>query len=160
MNFLGEEGYVRLAAQIRDTTRQLREGIEAIPELRVWGDPVMSVFSFGSELIDVAAVGDVMDEQGWHLDRQTGPDALHLMVSPAHAKIADAFLEDLRYAAAHHGKSQVAEDFPEVERFKQLKRDDGYNTPAFVARHLLEIAFDPAKRPKEVAVQIPDEKPE
>ncbi len=106
MNFLGEEGYVRLAAQIRDTTRQLREGIESIPELKIWGDPVMSVFSFGSEQIDVAAVGDVMDERGWHLDRQTGPDALHLMVSPAHAKIADAFLEDLRYAVAHRGESK------------------------------------------------------
>jgi glutamate/tyrosine decarboxylase-like PLP-dependent enzyme len=109
MNFLGEEGYLRLVAEVRDTVRRIREGIEAIPELRVWGDPVMSVMSFGSEKIEIAAVGDVMDERGWHLDRQTDPDALHLMVSPAHAKVADAFLEDLRYAVAHHGISKGKE---------------------------------------------------
>jgi glutamate/tyrosine decarboxylase-like PLP-dependent enzyme len=109
MNFLGREGYQKLARVIRETTDTLRAGIEAIPELTVWADPVMSVMSFGSEQIDIAAVGDVMDERGWHLDRQTGPDALHLMVSPGHAKVVDGFLEDLRFAVAHHGTSKGAE---------------------------------------------------
>ncbi len=106
MNYLGEEGYLRLARSLRDTTRHLREGIEAIPELQVWGDPVMTVFSFGSEQIDIFAVGDVLDDRGWCLDRQTDPDALHMMVSPEHAKIADALLEDLANAVKHHGKSR------------------------------------------------------
>jgi glutamate/tyrosine decarboxylase-like PLP-dependent enzyme len=106
MNYLGEEGYLRLARSLRDTARHLREGIEAIPELQVWGDPVMTVFSFGSEQIDIFAVGDVLDDQGWCLDRQTDPDALHMMVSPEHAKIADALLEDLANAVKQHGKSR------------------------------------------------------
>jgi sphinganine-1-phosphate aldolase len=109
MQFLGEEGYAKLAGVLRDTTRKVRAGIEAIPELRVWGDPVMSVMAFGSDSIDIAAVGDVMDDRGWHLDRQTGPDALHLMVSPAHAGVADAFLADLREAVAHPGESRGRE---------------------------------------------------
>jgi len=106
MNFLGREGYVRLARTVRDTTRKLREGIEAIPELTLWAEPVMSVMSFGSEKIDIAAVGDAMDERGWHLDRQNDPAALHMMVSPTHAKVADAFLADMREAVAHHGTSK------------------------------------------------------
>jgi hypothetical protein len=69
----------------------------------------MSVLSFGSEKIDITAVGDVMDERGWHLDRQNDPGALHMMVSPAHAKVADAFLADLREATAHHGTSKGIE---------------------------------------------------
>jgi hypothetical protein len=69
----------------------------------------MSVFSFGSNSIDIGAVGDVMDERGWHLDRQNDPPALHLMVSPEHAKVADTFLKDLREAVATHGKSQGKE---------------------------------------------------
>jgi glutamate/tyrosine decarboxylase-like PLP-dependent enzyme len=109
MNFLGREGYVRLARSVRDTTHKLREGIEAIPELSVWADPAMSVMSFGSEKIDIAAVGDVMDERGWHLDRQNDPDALHMMVSPAHAQVADAFLADLREAVTHRGPSKGVE---------------------------------------------------
>jgi glutamate/tyrosine decarboxylase-like PLP-dependent enzyme len=109
MNFLGREGYARLAHTLCDTTRKLRGGIDAIPELTVWADPVMSVMSFGSQKIDIAAVGDVMDERGWHLDRQNDPPALHMMVSPAHAKVADAFLADLREAVAHHGTSKGVE---------------------------------------------------
>jgi len=49
--------------------------------------------------------------------------------------------------------------FPTVERFRELKRDQRFNTPAFVARELLAIAFDPASRPDEVCVRLPDEQP-
>ena len=69
----------------------------------------MGVFSFGSDELDIGAVGDRMDERGWHLDRQHGPDALHLMVSPEHHRIVEVFLEDLRQAVAHHGKSKGVE---------------------------------------------------
>lgn len=106
MQYLGEEGYMRLAKVILDTTKQLRAGIDAIPELHVWGNPDASLVAFGSEKIDINAVGDVMDDKGWHLDRQVNPAALHMMVTPNHAKIADQFLADLRDSVAHHGESR------------------------------------------------------
>jgi hypothetical protein len=55
------------------------------------------------------AVGDVMDDRGWGLDRQHGPDALHMMVSPAHADIVEKFLDDLRHAVEHAGASRGVE---------------------------------------------------
>jgi hypothetical protein len=55
------------------------------------------------------AIGDVMDDRGWCLDRQQGPDALHLMISPEHARIADDFLADLAQAVRDHGKSRGVE---------------------------------------------------
>jgi glutamate/tyrosine decarboxylase-like PLP-dependent enzyme len=111
MNYLGEEGYLRMVRALRDTTHKLREGIDAIPGLRVLADPVMSVLAFvsTSDGIDIAAVGDAMDDRGWHLDRQKPPDALHLMVSPAHAQVADRFLADLRDAVAQRGPSRGKE---------------------------------------------------
>lgn len=109
LHYLGEEGYVRLARQIKDTTEKLQAGIEAIPELHVWGKPAMSVFGFGSESIDVFAVGDALDDKGWCLDRQQNPDALHQMVSPEHARVADTFLADLAAAVRHHGPSRNRE---------------------------------------------------
>ena len=54
--------------------------------------------------VEVFAIGDVMDDRGWKLDRQQG--GLHLMVSPGHAAVADRFLEDLAHAVAHHGESR------------------------------------------------------
>jgi sphinganine-1-phosphate aldolase len=109
MRFLGEEGYLDLARKVREATRIIRGGIDAIPELLVVGDPVMGVFAFTSEAVDIFAVGDVMDDRGWCLDRQRGPDALHLMLSPKHADVAEAFVGDLRFAVAHHGTSRGAE---------------------------------------------------
>jgi hypothetical protein len=52
------------------------------------------------------AVGDLMDDKGWGLDRQHGPDALHMMVSPAHERIVEEFLSDLREAVANAGESR------------------------------------------------------
>ena len=48
--------------------------------------------------------------------------------------------------------------FPEVERFLEMKRQESFNTPAFVARELLALAFDPERRNDEVVVRLPDER--
>jgi sphinganine-1-phosphate aldolase len=111
MRYLGEEGYLRLAREILEATRKLKSGIAEIPGLRVIGEPVMSVFAFGADgdSLDLFAVGDVMDDRGWHIDRQHEPDALHVMVSPKHLEVADDFLADLRDAATHHGTSRGKE---------------------------------------------------
>lgn len=109
MVHLGEEGYLDLCRTLLDTVDRIRAGIESIPELAVWGDPDATLLSFGSERLDIMAVGDVMDDRGWHLDRQHGPDALHMMVSPAHHAIVDDLLSDLRDAVAHHGTSRGTE---------------------------------------------------
>ena len=95
---LGEDGYLKLAKTVMDTTKKLIKGIEDIPELYILGDPVMSVFSFASKEIDVFALGDFLDKKGWHLDRIQFPSALHMMVNPHHAKIVDQFLKDLQEA--------------------------------------------------------------
>lgn len=49
------------------------------------------------------------------------------------------------------------EQFPDLERFLQLKRDEAFNSPAHVAEHFLKIAFDPAARPEGVVSRIPSE---
>ena len=109
MNFLGEDGYKRLAGKALAAAKRMRAGIEAIPELRIWGDPIASLLAFGSDTVDIMAVGDVMDDRGWHLDRQHNPDALHMMVSPEHERITDEFLGDLRTAVTDHGASRGVE---------------------------------------------------
>jgi sphinganine-1-phosphate aldolase len=51
-----------------------------------------------SDTLDLAAVADVMDDRGWHLDRQQG--GLHAIVSPSHLGAVDEFLADLADAVA------------------------------------------------------------
>jgi len=104
---LGRDGYLRLAGQVRDASRAFRSGIEAIDGLRITGDPVMAVMEISSDVHDLAAVGDVMDDRGWKLDRQQG--GLHLMLSPGHVAVADDFVADLAAAVAGHGPSRGVE---------------------------------------------------
>ena len=62
----------------------------------------MSVVAIGSHQYDILALGDTLNQRGWHFDRQQGPPALHLMASPRHRLVVDEFLADLRYAVQHH----------------------------------------------------------
>jgi glutamate/tyrosine decarboxylase-like PLP-dependent enzyme len=107
IRYLGEDGYLRLAEQVRATTRRLIEGISAIDGLEITGAPQMSVFEFGAPTLDIAAIGDAMDDRGWHLDRQQG--GLHVMVFPGHAAVVDELLADLADAVAHHGPARGGE---------------------------------------------------
>jgi glutamate/tyrosine decarboxylase-like PLP-dependent enzyme len=109
MNYLGEDGYLRLTTTLWETTGKIRAGIDAIPELHLWGEPDLTLLAFGSETVDIMAVGDVMDDKGWCLDRQQNPSALHLMISPNHHKVADQFLADLGDAVNRHGASRGKE---------------------------------------------------
>ena len=100
MHALGMKGYRENAAQIMAITEELQQGIRAIPGLQVLSDPEMSVFAFTSvdAAVNIFAVGDQMELQGWQIDRLQKPDALHIMVVPGHASITEKYLFDLREA--------------------------------------------------------------
>ena len=100
---MGEDGYLRNAEVVMNTTRRFIEGINAIDGLRVLGNPPASVLAYGSsdKRLNCYAIADFMTQRGWHIDRQQRPPAIHLMVNPGHAKIVDTYLEDLRAAVAH-----------------------------------------------------------
>lgn len=109
LTYLGEEGYVGIMRDLMATTAEVRAGIEAIDGLEIVGDPIGPVLAMQSDTIDLYAVGDVMDDKGWNLNRNTDPRGLHLMLSPAHTAVAGELLADLRDAVAHHGESRGVE---------------------------------------------------
>jgi len=98
LNYLGEEGYMRLTKTVMETATALREGVAAVPGLRILGDPPVSLMAFASDELDIYAVGDALDALDWHPDRQQHPPSLHLMVTPVHQPIVEPFLNDLRRA--------------------------------------------------------------
>ena len=110
VSHLGLDGYLRLADLVRAAASTLRTGVEAIEGLHVTGDPVPGVMEIATEPssgVDIGAVADVMEDRGWHLDRQQG--GLHAIISPSHVQAADAFLADLAEAVASHGESRGVE---------------------------------------------------
>jgi glutamate/tyrosine decarboxylase-like PLP-dependent enzyme len=99
MHYLGAEGFMALAQKARAATEKLIEGINAIAQLYVLGDPDATVFAFGSDEINIYELLARMAECGWHMEAQQLPPSLHMTVSPVHLSVADKFLDDLRRIA-------------------------------------------------------------
>ena len=54
-------------------------------------------------------------------------------------------------------RASTAENFPQVEKFHQMKAQNQFNSPAFVASELLALAFDPARRTDKVVLRVANE---
>lgn len=100
MMSLGEDGYTDLARRALQVTEELLEGIRAIDGLEVFGEPDMTVLTFGSDRVDIFAVADRLEENGWRIDRQRNPDCIHLIATPNHAQSILPFMNDLKAAVA------------------------------------------------------------
>lgn len=48
--------------------------IEEIPELFIIGKPDMTIVAFGSNVVDIFEINDVMSSKGWHLNALQRPN--------------------------------------------------------------------------------------
>lgn len=98
----GREGYMELARRTMNAVNKLMVGIHAIDGLEVIGKPQASLISYRSTKpgLNIFAVGDVMEQKGWLIDRIQRPDALHAMVTASHDKVIEQYLSDLKDAVA------------------------------------------------------------
>lgn len=99
LHFLGEEGYLRFARSMLESTRKIVSAIDAHPDLRLLGRPEMNLVAFTSDTVDVFQVIDEMHARGWYVQPQLAhagsKENIHLSVNPASERWVDAFLADL-----------------------------------------------------------------
>jgi glutamate/tyrosine decarboxylase-like PLP-dependent enzyme len=123
LNFLGDDGYLALARQALDATRQIVTAIDAMPDLRVLGRPQMNLVAFTSDTVNVFHVIDEMKERGWYVQPQLGfhgsKENIHLSVNPASAKWVEPFLADLRACVA------IAKTLPSGEIGARIRESFG-----------------------------------
>jgi glutamate/tyrosine decarboxylase-like PLP-dependent enzyme len=100
LNFLGEEGYKRIVKEVQEAAKKLMAGINAIDDLQVLGQPVMCMFSFKSDTINVYQLADEMSKRGWYIQGQFStpltPRNLHISVNHGTIHNVEALLKDLR----------------------------------------------------------------
>ena len=97
-HYLGDDGYLHLAAAARSATELLAEGIAARPELVLRAEPEATLVAFGAadpDRLDVFAVADALWRRDWYVDRQGPPASLHCTVNAVHDGKIPAFLADL-----------------------------------------------------------------
>jgi len=99
---MGEQGYTEAARRILETAAVIKKGIQAIPELRILGDPLW-VIAFASEALDIYQVMDRMSEKGWNLNGLHKPSCVHICVTLRHTQpgVAERFIDDLRAAVEY-----------------------------------------------------------
>lgn len=98
----GAQGYLQAAQRILETAATIRRGIEAIPELRVLGDPLW-IIAFTSPTLDIYKILDYLTARHWSLNGLHQPAAVHFCITQRHTQpgVAERFLADLRAAVEH-----------------------------------------------------------
>jgi len=109
LHYLGVEGYREKARAVTATREKLMKGVRAIAGLRTFGDPQLGLFCYGSDELPIFAVWRELLLKGWFTGLVTEPQAIHLMLSPAHEEVADEYLADLAEAVARV-RSGAADD--------------------------------------------------
>lgn len=118
---IGEDGYLAFAHDIREATRALVAGIDAIAELAVLGRPETSLVAFASTdpHVSIFKVISELRKRGWYIHAQLarfgGPANAHLSVSPAHRAGVGQFLADLADAVAAARGYVAVENLAELE---------------------------------------------
>lgn len=107
---MGREGYLKATRSILETAAFIKEGLRAIPELFILGDPLW-VVAFGARNLDIYRVMDAMRRRGWSLNGLHRPSCVHLCVTLRHTQpgVKERFLEDLAAAVAEVREAPQAE---------------------------------------------------
>lgn len=96
MQFLGVEGYERVARELMEFIDRYKAGVGAIDGLQVLGRPHLSIVAFGAQDFDIFAVAERLSAKGWLPGLVQRPKAIHRMMSLLHAPSLEEYLADLR----------------------------------------------------------------
>lgn len=101
LNFVGDEGYMKIAKTVFDATNAICEGIKQIDGLALLAEPSMNLLAFTTtDDTSVFQLADLMTERGWYVQPQLGyndsKENIHLSVNPKSAPLVDDLLRDLK----------------------------------------------------------------
>jgi glutamate/tyrosine decarboxylase-like PLP-dependent enzyme len=92
----GEQGYLKAARAIMDTSDKIRAGIAKIPEIRIMGK---STFLIGltSDVVNPYFVQDHLNKKGWRMNGCQNPPGFHFCITGPQTQpgIAERFVQDL-----------------------------------------------------------------
>lgn len=99
LNHMGREGYLAMVEQTQAASRRIIDAVNALPSLRVMGDPQTNLFAMTSETLDIFALAEEMKTRGWFIQPQFGfsnsSANIHLSVGASNVPHVDEFIRDL-----------------------------------------------------------------
>lgn len=99
LNHIGEDGYLEIARQKIEATKQLLDAIRSHPDLKLMAEPDFCMFSFTSETIGIFHLIDAMNAMGWYIQPALSfagsRSNIHLSINYSNVTWVDCFLKDL-----------------------------------------------------------------
>ena len=101
MRYLGEEGYIRIAAQILDISARLQVGLKAIDGVELVSNPDLPVLAWRVPDQPIDRVMEGMTARGWFLRPMTRPAAIHMgMITLHQGPAVEPYLRDVAEVVA------------------------------------------------------------
>lgn len=156
LQYIGDSGYMELARRMLEGTRKIVAGIQAIPGLRLLGQPDSNLICF---TCDDAGVFDIIDEmkaRDWYIQPQLGfgpsRENIHLSLNPRAMELSDAFLADLGQCV-EIARNMRASGQSEAAQLKTVLAGIDFSKldPAQLAGLLGSVGVDGASLPKRMA---------
>lgn len=102
LNFLGEEGYMKIVKDCREGTLKIIDWVNNEEGLRALGQPHANLVAITSDKYSVFRISDVMRKKGWFLQPQlaspTSPENIHFSIGAGNIEHIDAMLADWKIA--------------------------------------------------------------
>lgn len=64
----GVDGYTKSTKKIIDTTRYIEAELRKLPDIYIFGSPILSVIALGSKVFEIYRLSEMMRERGWSLN--------------------------------------------------------------------------------------------
>lgn len=97
MMYTGYKKYKENAEKIQSLVRHLRDEINNMEELFVFGNPEVCLVAIGSKTYDILLLCDELKEKGWNLNILQNPNSFHFCITNVHTKeTIDNLLEDIK----------------------------------------------------------------
>ncbi|MBI9086630.1 MAG: aspartate aminotransferase family protein [Desulfobacterales bacterium] len=126
LHFIGDDGYLEIARNTWEATRQLVAGVEQIDGLRLMTRPDFCMFSFTSDEFSIFKLVDEMNGRGWYIQAQFAfagsMENAHMSVGANNVGRISAFLKDLKESVAAV-RDQPAGDLAAVVQAELAKMD-------------------------------------
>lgn len=99
---MGREGFLATAQSNMTAFNDLRQKLEALPEIEIIGNPCMNILAYRTRQNqpDILVIADQLNRKGWQVDRQHKPLSIHLTLMTHNHLAIDAYVEDLKMALA------------------------------------------------------------
>ncbi|XP_077115409.1 sphingosine-1-phosphate lyase 1 [Ranitomeya variabilis] len=98
MMHMGEDGYIEATKSIISNARFIIKELQKIKEILIFGNPEVSVISFGSKVFDIYRLSNSLTAKGWNLNTLQFPPSIHICLTLLHTKpgVAQLFVKDVQ----------------------------------------------------------------